>query len=207
MSYKELYQPVHTIIGEGCINEIPRHITNIGGTKALVVTDEGLIKVGTVKMVTDVLDASHKPYCTFSGVKPNPTVSIVNAAKAVYDQEGCDYVIAIGGGSPIDVAKAVSILATNGGTVEDYNGLELSEKPGVPLIAINTTAGTGSEVTRAFVVTDEVRKSKMLCVDSNSLAYLAINDPMLMVGMPPALTAATGMDCLLYTSPSPRDCS
>lgn len=198
MSFKELYQPVHTIIGEGCINEIPRHIRNIGGKKALIVTDEGLVKIGTVKMVTDVLDKAGNPYVVFSDVKPNPTVSIVNQAKACYDKEQCDYIIGIGGGSPIDVAKAVSILATNGGKIEDYNGLELSEKKGQPLIAVNTTAGTGSEVTRAFVVTDEIRKSKMLMVDSNSLAYLAINDPMLMVGMPPALTAATGMDALTH---------
>ena len=131
-------------------------------------------------------------------MKPNLTVSIVNQAKAAYDKANCDYVIGIGGGSPIDVAKAVSILATNGGKIEDYNGLELSEKKGQPLIAVNTTAGTGSEVTRAFVVTDEVNKSKMLMVDSNSLAYLAINDPTMMVGMPPALTAATGMDALTH---------
>lgn len=198
MPFKELYQPVHIIIGEGCINEIPRHIHNVHGTKALVVTDPGLVKIGTVAMVTKVLEASNLPYVIYSNVKPNPTVTIVNEAKACYDDNNCDYVVAIGGGSPIDVAKAVSILATNGGTVEDYNGLELSEKPGVPLIAINTTAGTGSEVTRAFVVTDEVRKSKMLCVDSNSLAYLAINDPTLMIGMPPALIAATGMDALTH---------
>ena len=198
MSFKELYQPVHTIIGEGCVNEIPRHINNIGGKMALVVTDPGLVKVGTVKMVTDVLDKAGKPYVIYDQVKPNPTVAICNEAKAVYDKHNCDYIIAVGGGSPIDVAKAVGILATNGGTVEDYNGLELSEKPSAPLIAVNTTAGTGSEVTRAFVVTDEKRKSKMLCVDSNSLAYLAINDPMLMVGMPPALTAATGMDALTH---------
>ncbi|MDO4976012.1 MAG: iron-containing alcohol dehydrogenase [Eubacteriales bacterium] len=199
MAFKELYQPVHTIIGEGCIHEIPRHINNIGVNKALIVTDEGLVKIGTVKMVTDVLDEAGKPYAIYSGVKPNPTVSIVNEAKKAYDDNGCDYVIGIGGGSPIDVAKSVGILATNGGTVEDYNGLELSEKPAAPIIAINTTAGTGSEVTRAFVVTDEVRKSKMLCVDSNSLAYLAINDPAMMVNMPPSLTAATGMDALTHS--------
>lgn len=198
MSFKELYQPVHTIIGEGCIHEIPRHIEAFGGTKALIVTDKGLVKIGTVKMVTDVLDAVGLPYVIYSGVLPNPTVSIVNEAKSYYDAFACDYVIGIGGGSPIDVAKGVSILVTNGGTVEDYNGLELSKKKGQPLIAVNTTAGTGSEVTRAFVVTDEVRKSKMLCVDSNSLAYLAINDPTMMVGMPPALTAATGMDALTH---------
>lgn len=199
MSFKELYQPVHTIIGEGCINEIPRHVNNIGATKALIVTDEGLVKIGTVKMVTDVLDRAGKSYVIYSGVKPNPTVSIVNEAKACYDDNHCDYIIAIGGGSPIDVGKSVGILATNGGTVEDYNGLELSEKPSAPIIAVNTTAGTGSEVTRAFVVTDEVRKSKMLCVDSHSLAYLAINDPQMMVNMPASLTAATGMDALTHS--------
>ena len=199
MAFKELYQPVHTIIGEGCIHEIPRHIDDLGVKKALVVTDEGLVKIGTVQMVLDVLDAAGKPYDIYTGVKPNPTVSIVNDAKAKYDAANCDYVIGIGGGSPIDVAKSVGILAANGGTVEDYNGLELSEKPSVPLIAINTTAGTGSEVTRAFVVTDEVRKSKMLCVDSHSLAYLAINDPAMMVNMPASLTAATGMDALTHS--------
>lgn len=199
MSFKELYQPVHTIIGEGCIKEIPRHVKNIGVNKALIVTDEGLVKIGTVKMVTDVLDASGNSYVVYSGVKPNPTVSIVNDAKACYDENHCDYIIAIGGGSPIDVGKSVGILATNGGIIEDYNGLELSKKPSAPIIAVNTTAGTGSEVTRAFVVTDEVKKSKMLCVDSNSLAYLAINDPQMMVNMPASLTAATGMDALTHS--------
>ena len=198
MAFKELYQPVHLIIGEGCINEIPRHIEAFGGTKALIVTDPGLVKIGTVKMVTDVLDRVSMPYAMYSDVKPNPTVAIVNAAKAVYDNEGCDFIIGVGGGSPIDVAKGVSILVTNGGTVEDYNGLELSEKKGQPLIAVNTTAGTGSEATRAFVITDQVRRSKMLCVDSNSVAYLAINDPSMMIHMPPSLTAATGMDALTH---------
>lgn len=198
MSYRELYQPTHTIIGKGCIQEIPRHIDVIAGKKALVVSDEGLEKIGTVKKVLDVLERAGKPYALYTGVKPNPTVSIVNEAKAVYDREGCDYLIGIGGGSPLDVSKAISILANNEGKVEDYNGLDKSQKAGAPLIAINTTAGTGSEVTRAYVVTDEVRKSKMLMVDANCLSYLAINDPDLMVGMPPALTAATGMDALTH---------
>lgn len=196
--YRELYQPAHTIIGKGCINEIPRYIDNISGAKALVVTDEGLLKIGTVKKVTDVLERAGKSYALYAGVKPNPTVSIVNEAKTVYDREGCDYLIGIGGGSPLDVAKAISILANNGGKIEDYNGLDKSKKAGVPLIAINTTAGTGSEVTRAYVVTDEVKKSKMLMVDANCLSYLALNDPELMVDMPPALTAATGMDALTH---------
>jgi len=198
MNYKELYQPAHTIIGKGCIQEIPKHIDTIAGKKALVVTDEGLYKIGTVKKVTDVLDHAGKPYALYTGVKPNPTVSLVNEAKAVYDREGCDYLIGIGGGSPLDVSKAVSILAKNGGKIEDYNGLDKSKKSGVPLIAINTTAGTGSEVTRAYVVTDEVRKVKMLMVDAHCLSYLALNDPALMVDMPAHLTAATGMDALTH---------
>ncbi len=198
MSYRELYQPAHTIIGKGCIQEIPRHIDVIAGKKALVVSDEGLEKIGTVRKVLEVLERAGKPYALYTGVKPNPTVFIVNEAKNIYDREGCDYLIGIGGGSPLDVSKAVSILANNGGKVEDYNGLDKSQKAGAPLIAINTTAGTGSEVTRAYVVTDEVRKSKMLMVDANCLSYLAINDPDLMVGMPPALTAATGMDALTH---------
>lgn len=198
MNYKELYQPAHTIIGKGCIQEIPKHIDTIAGKKALVVTDEGLYKIGTVKKVTDVLDRAGKPYALYTGVKPNPTVSLVNEAKTVYDREGCDYLIGIGGGSPLDVSKAVSILAKNGGKIEDYNGLDKSKKSGVPLIAINTTAGTGSEVTRAYVVTDEVRKVKMLMVDAHCLSYLALNDPALMVDMPAPLTAATGMDALTH---------
>lgn len=198
MNYKELYQPAHTIIGKGCIQEIPKHIDTIAGKKALVVTDEGLYKIGTVKKVTDVLDRAGKPYALYTGVKPNPTVSLVNEAKAVYDREGCDYLIGIGGGSPLDVSKAISILAKNGGNIEDYNGLDKSKKSGVPLIAINTTAGTGSEVTRAYVVTDEVRKVKMLMVDAHCLSYLALNDPALMVDMPAPLTAATGMDALTH---------
>ncbi len=196
--YRELYQPAHTIIGKGSINEIPRHIDLISGRKALVVTDEGLKKIGTLKKVTDVLERQGKSYAVYTGVKPNPTVSIVNEAKAVYDRENCDYLIGIGGGSPLDVAKAVSILAGNGGNIEDYNGLDKSKRAGAPIIAINTTAGTGSEVTRAYVVTDEVKKSKMLMVDANCLAYLAINDPELMIDMPPALTASTGMDALTH---------
>ena len=106
--------------------------------------------------------------------------------------------IAIGGGSPIDVAKAVSVLSANGGKIEDYNGVNKSKKHGAPLIAVNTTAGTGSECTRAYVVTDEESKSKMLMVDTNCLAHLALNDPMLMIGMPPSLTAATGIDALTH---------
>lgn len=194
----ELFQPAHTLIGKGSINEIPRYIKNLGVKKALIVTDEGLCKIGTAGKITDVLTKGGCQYEIYNKVQPNPTVSIVNEATDFFRTNNCDYIIAIGGGSPIDVAKAVSILSANGGKIEDYAGYDRSLKPGSPIIAVNTTAGTGSEVTRAYVVTDEVRKVKMLMVDGNCLAYLAIDDPDLMVGMPPALTAATGMDALTH---------
>ena len=196
--YRELFQPAHTLIGMGAIEEIPHYIEDLGCQKALVVSDQGLVKIGTVKKVTDVLDRAGKPYVLFDGVKPNPTVAIVREAYAAARDQGCDYIVGIGGGSPLDVSKAVGILCTNGGDIRDYEGVNCSKKPGLPLIAINTTAGTGSEVTRDYVITDEDRKVKMLMVDSHCLATLAIDDPQLMIDMPPKLTAATGMDALTH---------
>ena len=194
----ELFQPRHTLIGQGAVGEITRFLRSLEVDTVLVVTDKGLIKLGTAKKVTDVLDRGSVRYHLYDGVQPNPTVTIVNEATAFYQQNRCGAILAIGGGSAIDVAKAGSVLSANGGRIEDYNGYNKSQKPGVPVIAVNTTAGTGSEVTRAYVVTDEKIKSKMLMVDANCLAYLAIDDPDLMVGMPPALTAATGMDALTH---------
>ncbi|MDR0889027.1 MAG: iron-containing alcohol dehydrogenase [Oscillospiraceae bacterium] len=194
----ELYAPRHTLIGKDSISKIPYFLRKVGAKKALVVTDAGLVKIGTVAKITDELQREGVPYALFDGVLPNPTIGIVEAALEVYRASGCDAIIAIGGGSPIDVAKAVSILCANGGDIRDYNGVNKSKKHGAAIIAVNTTAGTGSEVTRAYVVTDEQTKTKMLMVDTNCLAFLAIDDPMLMLGMPPALTAATGMDALTH---------
>ncbi len=194
----ELFQPAHTLIGQGSINEIPRFMKSAGVHKALVITDGGLVKIGTVKLVTDVLDRNNVPYSVYDRVEPNPSVRIVNEAAEAFKSSGADFLVAIGGGSPIDVAKAVSILTANGGDIRDYMGVAKSLKPGKPIVAINTTAGTGSEVTRVYVVTDEEKKIKMVMVDNNCMAYLAIDDPNLMVGMPPALTAATGMDALTH---------
>lgn len=194
----ELFQPAHTLIGQGSIGEIPKFMNSAGVHRALVVTDKGLVKLGTVKLVTDVLDANSLPYTVYDSVEPNPSVRIVNEAFELFKSSGADFLVAVGGGSPIDVSKAVSILAANGGDIRDYCGVAKSSKPGAPIVAINTTAGTGSEVTRAYVVTDEEKKIKMVMVDNNCMAYLAIDDPDLMVGMPPSLTAATGMDALTH---------
>ncbi len=194
----ELYQPRHTLIGRDGILMIPHFLQRLGAKKVLVVTDKGLVKIGTAGKVTAVLDEAGIDYQIFDGVEPNPTTRIVYQALEFYKQSDCGAIIAIGGGSPIDVAKAVSILSANGGKIEDYNGVNKSKKHGAPVIAVNTTAGTGSECTRAYVVTDEESKSKMLMVDTNCLAHLALDDPMLMVGMPASLTAATGIDALTH---------
>lgn len=194
----ELYQPRHTLIGRDGITMIPHFLSRLSAKKVLVVTDKGLIKLGTAGKVTSVLDEAGIEYLIYDGVEPNPTTRIVYEALDFYQRNDCGALIAIGGGSPIDVAKAVSILSANGGKIEDYNGVNKSKRHGAPVIAVNTTAGTGSECTRAYVVTDEETKSKMLMVDTNCLAHLALNDPMLMVGMPPSLTAATGIDALTH---------
>lgn len=194
----ELYQPRHTLIGRDGITMIPHFLRRLSAQHVLVVTDKGLVKIGTAGKVTAVLDDAKIEYVVYDGVEPNPTTRIVNEAFEFYRQHHCGAIIAIGGGSPIDVAKAVSILSANGGKITDYNGVNRSKKHGAPIIAVNTTAGTGSECTRAYVVTDEEAKSKMLMVDTNCLAHLALNDPMLMVGMPPSLTAATGIDALTH---------
>ncbi len=194
----ELYQPRHTLIGRDGIQKIPHFLERLNANRVLVVTDKGLIKIGTAGKVTEVLDNAKLNYVIYDGVEPNPTVRIVNEAFEFYKQNDCGAIIAIGGGSPIDVAKAVSILSANGGRIQDYNGYNKSKKHGAPIIAVNTTAGTGSECTRAYVVTDEEEKTKLLMVDTNCLTHLALDDPMLMVGMPPSLTAATGIDALTH---------
>ncbi len=194
----ELYQPRHTLIGRDGIQQIPHFLRRISANRVLVVTDKGLVKIGTAGKVTAVLDDAKIDYVIYDGVEPNPTVRIVNEAFDFYQKNSCGAIIAIGGGSPIDVAKAVSILSANGGRIQDYNGYGKSKKPGAPIIAVNTTAGTGSECTRAYVVTDEEAKAKLLMVDTNCLTHLALDDPMLMVGMPPSLTAATGIDALTH---------
>lgn len=198
MQYRELYQPSNTLIGAGAINRIPHYVRRMHCQKALVVSDEGLMKIGTVGKVLAVLDEAGTEYVLFTDVKPNPTVAIVNAGYEIAQKHNCDYIIGIGGGSPLDVAKAIAILMTNGGDIRNYEGINQSSKKGLPVIAVNTTAGTGSEVTRDYVITDEEKKVKMLMVDNHCIASLAIDDPKLMTDMPPKLTAATGMDALTH---------
>jgi alcohol dehydrogenase len=198
LSARKIYWPAINLIGPGCVREIVAEIKNLGKEKALLVTDKVLIQAGVVQRVTDVLEENGIAYALFAEVKPNPTTQNVNDGLALFKREGCDFIISVGGGSPQDATKAVGILATNGGNIVDYEGIGKSQNRSVPIVAINTTAGTASEVTINYVITDEARKIKMVIVDPNCLASVAVNDPELMVGKPAALTAATGMDALTH---------
>ena len=195
---RRIYWPAVTLIGPGCVKEIGTDIKDLGLKKALVVTDNVLVKIGVVKKVTDVLDASGVSYVVVDDIQPNPTMKNVNDGLNVYKAENCDFIISIGGGSPQDAGKAVGILVTNGGEIKDYEGINKSKKKSVPIIAINTTAGTASEVTINYVITNEETHIKMVMVDKNSLASIAVSDPELMTGKPADLTAATGMDALTH---------
>lgn len=192
------YFPPVVIMEPGAIELIAGEIKRMNVKKALVVTDEVLIEAGIVKEVLDVLDDAELAYVIFSDVKPNPTVANVNAGYQALQDNDCDYVISIGGGSPQDTAKGIAILATNPGDLRDYEGIGKTANKSLPIVAINTTAGTASEATINYVITDEDRKLKMVIVDPNCLAAVAVNDPNLMVKMPKSLTAATGMDALTH---------
>ncbi|AOY77122.1 iron-containing alcohol dehydrogenase [Clostridium formicaceticum] len=192
------YVPPVNLIGRGCLAELKEPVKALGTKKAFIVSDKFLVSNGTVKKVTDLLDEINLPYVIYDDVKPNPTVTNVNDGLAVLKKENCDFVITVGGGSPQDCGKAISILATNGGDTRDYEGVNKTTEKCLPIVAITTTAGTSAEVTINYVITDEERYVKMIMVDTNSLASITVNDPELMLGKPAALTAATGMDALTH---------
>ncbi|MDY0203075.1 MAG: iron-containing alcohol dehydrogenase [Desulfovibrio desulfuricans] len=190
--------PNVTLVGEGCSKEIPARLKNIGGGKPLIVTDQGIVKAGILKQITGILDAAKMQYAIYDQTVPNPTDHNVDAAFEMYKKEKCDSLITLGGGSSHDCGKGVGFLAGNGGKIHDYEGVDKSTKPFPPYVAVNTTAGTASEMTRFCVITDTSRKVKMAIVDWRCTPGVAIDDPLLMMGMPPALTAATGMDALTH---------
>lgn len=192
------YLPPVNLIGPGVLADVGGEVRGLGVERPLLVTDPPLVELGIVKRLTDVLDAAAVPYTLFDAVQQNPTRANVEAGLAALREHGCDAVISIGGGSPQDCAKAIAILAANGGDIRDYEGVGKSAKPGLPIVAINTTAGTASEVTINYVITDEDRGVKMVMVDRHCLAKVSVNDPELMIAKPASLTAATGMDALTH---------
>ncbi|PRA45214.1 MULTISPECIES: L-threonine dehydrogenase [Pseudomonas] len=190
--------PAVNIMGNGCLDEAMTAIRNYGFRKALIVTDVGLVNAGIPALIAEKLAQQDVDSVIFDGAKPNPSIANVESGLALLQRSACDCVISLGGGSPHDCAKGIALCATNGGTIADYEGVDRSLKPQLPLIAINTTAGTASEMTRFCIITDESRHVKMAIVDRNVTPLLSVNDPALMVGMPKGLTAATGMDALTH---------
>lgn len=186
--------------GPGARKELPEVLSRMGVKKALVTSDKGLIKVGTTKMVTDVLDEMGFPYEIYSEIKPNPTVTNVKQGVDAFKASGADCIIAIGGGSSMDTAKGIGIVANNPefGDIVSLEGCAPTKNKSVPIIALPTTAGTGAEVTINYVIIDEERQAKMVCVDPNDIPAVAIVDPELMYSLPKGLTAATGMDALTH---------
>ena len=190
--------PNVTLVGSGCSKEIPNRMKALGGQYPLIVTDKGIVACGILKQITDIRDAAGMKYCVYDETVPNPTDKNVEAATKMYKDNKCDSLITIGGGSSHDCGKGVGFVAGCGGTIHDYEGVDKSSKPFPPYVAVNTTAGTGSEMTRFCIITDTSRKVKMAIVDWRCTPSVAIDDPDLMMGMPPALTAATGMDALTH---------
>lgn len=187
-------------IGPGAIDNIVPEIQNRGLKKALVVTDPDLIKFGVTAKVTRKLDEAGVAYEVFDRVKANPTIANVKDGVAVFEKAGADVLVAIGGGSAIDTAKAVGIIAANPdhADVRSLEGAVQTKNKSVPILAVSTTAGTAAEVTINYVITDEEKHRKFVCVDPHDIPVVAVVDPDMQSSMPKGLTAATGMDALTH---------
>ena len=190
--------PRISLLGPGCSKEAGSQLKALGAAHVLLVTDKGIAKLGMADQIKEQLEASDLKVTVFDGVEPDPSDKNVHAGAAIYQESGCDAIVSLGGGSSHDCAKAIGVVVTSGGNICEYAGLDKLKQPIPPLVAINTTAGTGSEVTRVAVITNSETHGKTSIVDFRCIPAVAINDPRLMVGMPPALTAATGMDALSH---------
>jgi len=186
--------------GAGAISAIADEAKNRGFKKALLCSDPDLIKFGVTKKVTDILDNACLAYEVYSDIKPNPTIENVQNGVAAFKASGADYIIAVGGGSSMDTAKAIGIIINNPefADVRSLEGVAPTTKPCVPIIAVPTTAGTAAEVTINYVITDVEKDRKMVCVDPHDIPIVAVVDPDMMSTMPKGLTAATGMDALTH---------
>ena len=186
--------------GPGARKELPGVVARLGFKKALVVTDKGLMKFGVAKMVLDVLDEANIPYAVFDEVKPNPTVTNVKMGIQALRDAQADFIVAIGGGSAMDTAKGVGIVCNNPEfeDIVSLEGVADTKKKTVPIIALPTAAGTAAETTINYVIIDEEKQKKMVCVDPNDIPCVAIVDAELMYSLPKSLTAATGMDAMTH---------
>ena len=199
MSYRFILNEV-SYFGPGARKELPEVLNRLGCKKVFVVTDKGLLKFGVAKMVTDVMDEAGIPYEIFSEVKPNPTVTNVKDGLKAFKESKANVIVAIGGGSAMDTAKGIGIVANNPefGDIVSLEGCAPTKHKSVPIVALPTTAGTAAETTINYVIIDEDKQKKMVCVDPNDIPAVAIIDAELMYSLPKGLTAATGMDALTH---------
>ncbi len=186
--------------GQGAVKEIAAEAKGRGFGKAFVCSDPDLLKFGVTKKVLDVLDGAGLTYEVYSDIKANPTIENVQTGVAAFKASGADYLIAIGGGSSMDTAKAIGIIIANPdfADVRSLEGVAPTTKKSIPLFAVPTTAGTAAEVTINYVITDAEKNRKMVCVDPKDIPVVAFVDPDMMSSMPKGLTAATGMDALTH---------
>jgi alcohol dehydrogenase class IV len=192
------YSPHKILFGLNTVKVLGNEAKQLGGQKAFIVTDPGVIKAGLLSPVKESLESAEIPYVIYDQVEPEPPIRCVEMATKQFKSEKCNLVVGVGGGSSLDVAKGVSILATNEGRLLDLCGIDLVKKEGAKKILIPTTSGTGSEATRVFVITDEKENAKKVVYSSYTLSDIAIVDPLLSLTLPPQVTAETGMDALVH---------
>ncbi|OBU13981.1 L-threonine dehydrogenase [Photobacterium aquimaris] len=193
------YMPPVTLMGPNAIQSLGAELASKDLQKALIVTDSVLVEVGLVSKLTDELTAHGLEYTIYDGVQPNPTEQNIDDGLELLANSHADFVISFGGGSSHDTAKGIALVATNGGHIRDYStGVHLSKKPQLPLVTVNTTAGTASEMTVFAIITNQEDETKYPVVDKHFTPIIAVNDSELMVAMPTFLTATTGMDALTH---------
>jgi alcohol dehydrogenase class IV len=201
MDLRRLYSfemPARLVFGPDASKQAGVELRNLDGTKALVVTDKGIEKAGLLEGICEAMRKAEVEYVVFNGVEPNPTIACVEKAYDLYRSEGCNCLLAVGGGSSMDTAKAVGVLATNPGKITDYEGVGKVKNPLPPFIAVPTTCGTGAEATYFAVITDPARKFKMAVSSVLEVPRVALIDPLLLVNLPGPVVAATGMDALTH---------
>lgn len=195
---REFLMPPLVLVGSGAAEQAGAQCQKRGLKKALIVTDKIMQNIGLVEKMQQVLAKSDIQSSVYAGVNSEPVVEYVQEGLAQYKESGCDFVLALGGGSPIDTAKAIAVMVTNPGSIENYKGIGKIGTPGIPLVAVPTTAGTGSEATVFTVITDTKTDVKMLIGSPHLLPDIAIVDPLLTMSSPPGVTAATGIDALVH---------
>ncbi|MBW2428881.1 MAG: iron-containing alcohol dehydrogenase [Deltaproteobacteria bacterium] len=192
------YSPTKIAVGLNSASLVADEVKQFGGGRVLVVTDPGVVAADLIAPIASSLKSGNIDYVIYDGVEPEPPSRVIDRGAEVFQSEGCDLVLGVGGGSSLDVAKGISILASNKGKILDYCGVDQVPQNGAPMILMPTTAGTGSEVTRVLVLTDEEQNTKNVVFTPYALANAAIVDPLLTISMPPSVTADTGMDAMVH---------